>query len=251
MKLLHHRAHVFICCFLILVGASVKAQKKPNELLKNAFLNTIELDGLAKEWDQNQFATDKVSGISYAFANNDTTLFVLLKTTNKESIAKMIHWGLSLGFNPKGQKKVQESIGFPAGKPQNKRFDPVLGRGKRPSFKEELAQLNGIDLQGFASIIDGPIALKNDFGIRAFAQLNDSEELVCEYAMPLKLLQIDPSKNDIFACQIKLNGLTKTPNPSALNRNTTELRGAPNGPIQTNSLLDSAEFWVLCPLAKK
>ncbi|MFM6953608.1 MAG: hypothetical protein ACKOWL_01320, partial [Sphingobacteriaceae bacterium] len=94
------------------------------------------------------------------------------------------------------------------------------------------------------------IALKNEFGIRAAAQLNEAEELVCEYALPLKLLQIDPSKNDIFACQIKLNGLTLTSNPNTLNRNI-ELRGRPNGPMQTNSLLDSTEFWILYPLASK
>jgi hypothetical protein len=200
---------------------------------------------LAKEWDQNQFASDKVSGISYAFANNDSTLFVILKTANKESIAKMIHWGLSLGFNAKGQKKVQESIAYPAGKAQNKRYDPVLGKSKRPSFKEEVAQLNSIELHGFTNLIDGQIALKNDFGIRALAQLNEAEELVCEYTLPLKLLQIDPSKNDIFACQIKLNGLVL-----AADKNVAP-RGAPSGPTQTNSLLDSTEFWVFYPLASK
>ena len=245
MKLLLNRARICICCLFVLVGANAKAQKKPKELIKNAFLIGIELDGLAKEWDQNQFATDKVSGISYAFANNDSTLFVILKTANKESIAKMIHWGLSLGFNAKGQKKVQESIGFPAGKAQDKRFEPVLGRTKRPSIKEEVAQLSSIELRGFTSLIDGPIALKNDFGIRASAQLNEAEELVCEYALPMKLLQIDPSKNDIFACQIKLNGLVL-----AADRNVAP-RGNPSGPTQTNSLLDSTEFWVFYPLASK
>lgn len=245
MKLPLNRARICICCFLVLVGASAKAQKKPKELIKNAFLIGVELDGLAKEWDQNQFATDKVSGISYAFANNDSTLFVILKTANKESIAKMIHWGLSLGFNAKGQKKVQESIAYPAGKAQNKRYDPVLGRSKRPSFKEEVAQLNSIELRGFTNLIDGPIALKNDFGIRAIAQLNEAEELVCEYALPMKLLQIDPSKNDIFACQIKLNGLVL-----AADKNVAP-RGAPAGSTQTNSLLDSTEFWVFYPLASK
>ena len=64
MELLHHRARIFICCLLVLVCASAKAQKKPKELIKNAFLSSIELDGIAKEWSQNQFATDKVSGIS-------------------------------------------------------------------------------------------------------------------------------------------------------------------------------------------
>ena len=245
MKLLLNRARICICCFLVLVGASAKAQKKPKELIKNAFLTSIELDGLAKEWDQNQFATDKVSGISYAFANNDSTLFVILKTVNKESIAKMIHWGLSLGFNANGQKKVQESIAYPAGKAQNKRYDPVLGRSKRPSFKEEVAQLNSIELYGFTNLIDGQIALKNDFGIRAVAQINETEELVCEYALPLKLLQIDPSKNHIFACQIKLNGLVLSADKNVAPR------GAPSGPTQSNSLLDSTEFWVFYPLANK
>ncbi|MFM6954705.1 MAG: hypothetical protein ACKOWL_06935, partial [Sphingobacteriaceae bacterium] len=202
MKIVMQPQKVFIACALLLVCGTAKAQKNQKDYIKNAFLSTIELDGLTREWPEAQFASNKVSGISYAFANNDSTLFVVLKTTNKESIAKMIHWGLNLGVNTKGQKKVQESIGFPAGKPQNKRFDPVLGRGKRPSIKEEVAQLNSINLQGFANLLDGPIALKNEFGIRAAAQLNEAEELVCEYALPLKLLQIDPSKNDIFACQI-------------------------------------------------
>jgi len=65
MNSLLTRASLFICCCFILVGANAKAQKKPKELIKNAFLTSIELDGLAKEWDQNQFTTDKVSGISY------------------------------------------------------------------------------------------------------------------------------------------------------------------------------------------
>jgi hypothetical protein len=250
MNSLHHRARVFICCFIILLGASVKAQKKPKELIKNAFLTRIELDGIAKEWDQNQFATDKVSGISYALANNDSTLFVILKSANKETIAKMIHWGLSLGFNATGQKKVQESIGFPAGKAQGKRYDPVLGRSKRPSIKEEVAQLNNIELYGFTSLIDGPIALKNDFGIRAVSQLNEAEELICEYALPIKLLQINPSKNDIFACQIKVNGLVLGASPTLVSR-TIQPRGISSGPTNTNSLIDSTEFWVFYPLASR
>ncbi|MCF8319091.1 MAG: hypothetical protein K9H63_02135 [Sphingobacteriaceae bacterium] len=248
MNLLLTRASLFICCCFILVGASAKAQKKPKELIKNTFLTSIELDGLAKEWDQNQFTTDKVSGISYAFANNDSTLFVILKTANKESIAKMIHWGLSLGFNAIGQKKVQESIGFPAGKAQDKRFQPVLGRTKRPSIKEEVVQLNSIELRGFTNLIDGPIALKNDFGILASAQFNEAEELICEYALPMKLLQINPSKNDIFACQIKVNGLVLGASPAVVSR-TAQPRGIPSGLTNTNSLLDSTEFWVFYPLA--
>ena len=120
-----------------------------------------------------------------------------------------------------------------------------MGRSKRPSFKEEVAQLNSIELHGFTNLIDGQIALKNDFGIRAVAQLNEMEELICEYALPIKLLQINPYKNDIFACQIKLNGLVL-----AADRNVAP-RGNPSGPTQTNSLLDSTEFWVFYPLASK
>ena len=250
MKLLLNRARICICCLFVLVGANAKAQKKPKELAKNAFLAGIELDGLAKEWDQNQFVTDKVSGISYAFANNDSTLFVILKTANKESIAKIIHWGLSLGFNARGQKKVQESISFPAGKTPDKRYNPILGRTKRPSFKEEISQLNNIELHGFTTLLDGPISLNNDFGIRAVAQLSEAEELVCEYALPLKLLQINPSKNDIFACQIKLNGLVLGASPNVVSK-TIQPRGIPSGPTNTNSLFDSTDFWVIYTLASK
>ena len=193
---------VLVC--LLLRGTSLYAQKNEKEISQNHYANgRMVVDGQVNEWPEPAWRFNKASLLSFALANDDTTLYIAIKTAEKTHIRRILMNGLQLSFNASGKRKGVQSISLatlrPAGRTSK---DPTTW------IKAELAAIKEIRVWGFNQILDGGLALNNEFGIRARASMGDEGELFYEYALPMKLLQIDPLKNDIFALQIRLNGLS-------------------------------------------
>jgi len=74
---------------------------------------THEVDGDIKEWSDSSFIKDAVTNISYAFANNNTHLFVALKCTDPRMQLKLMRLGMQLYIDVKGKHKEGMGVGFP------------------------------------------------------------------------------------------------------------------------------------------
>ncbi len=253
---LRRKSNFFLIAYLFCGFNPLFAQKKL-PLHDNIWANkNHHIDGDAQEWKQERLDLNKESKLAYAIANNDSTLFILLKSTDKADLARLLRGEIKIGVNTDAEKKVKQFIGFPtAGSRQPRSQNSVGNKAQnQPDLNQELAQLNGILIGGFNELPDGIIARQNDYGIAVAAKLDQNGFLVWECALPMKLLQIDAVKNDIFALQIRINGLNL--NANLQNRNF-------NRPMGMNSMgsafpqrlpgsegLEPSEFWILSRFAQ-
>lgn len=229
--------------------------QKDKGVIQNSWAAAHQTDGELNEWSEAIWQFHKNSQISYALANNDSTLFIAIKTADKTQLRQLFADGIRLYFNAMGKKKAQQGLHFLQmrgmgrmnGTPQTQQKDAFQ------ALRAAVANIREIRVSGFDQILDGPIALQNDYGIRAAAALNAQGELSLEYSLPMKLLQIDASKSDIFATQISLNGLNPDPtrNPANWNRMNGYAMGrsAPGNLIYSDK--ETVSIWILSRLAKR
>ncbi len=241
----------------IINNTAVNAQKKVEVNNLNVWADeSWVVDGSAKDWPVSNWNSNKSSKISYAIANNGTHLYFIIKSTDQADLRRLLRGGIRLAINGKAEKKIKQQITFPIFSARSVR--PKETAGKTPNnhvadINHELAQLNAIEIGGFDQLPDGMIARINEFEITAAARLDENGFLICEYSVPMKLLQIDAAENDIFAVQIRVNGLqTRT---TVQNRNLNAPMGW-NGRSNTfpqrlpgTEGLEPTEFWILSRLA--
>lgn len=234
------------------------AQKNKKEVFENNISpKEISIDGQMPEWPNSLFIENKACELSYLISNNDTTLYLVLKSKPGANLRKFLIGGISFSINTRGEKKPWQTITFPLLQNRARTQTRTNQKPETDPLKQlntELLALRAIDVKGFDQILDGKIALNNEFGINAAAGINTEGMLVCEYAIPLKLLQINNSKNDIIACQIKVNGLDLPENAANSDRNNNaRMLGLPNSMGTARTTLpdwaQGASFWILTRLA--
>jgi hypothetical protein len=247
------------CQFIVLILAIMAttsqavAQKNKKDLIQSSKAPAlVSIDAKLNEWHLDDLQHNKASQISYLIANNDSTLFLVVKSDKVTDTKRLLAGGISFSVNTTGQKKPKETLIFPLFNRNNRLVSS--NNSKKPvdpaqRLKEELAGLNEIGVNGFDQILDGKIALNNDYGIRAAAGLDEDGLLVCEYALPMKLLQMNGFKSDIFACQISVNGLNLIPR----NGTNTPMRmsGRAGFPMMSSTVIgfEPSEFWILVQLS--
>lgn len=246
------------CLFIIVILAMLTntritmAQKTKKDLIQSTKApSSVTIDAKLNEWSLENWQHHKASKLSFLIANNDSTVFLVVKSDTPSDTKRLLAGGISFAVNTSGQKNAKETLIFPLFN-RNKRLT-TSNNSKKPAdpaqqLKEELAGLNEIGVTGFDQILDGKISLNNEYGIRAAAGLHEDGLLVFEYALPMKLLQMDGFKSDIFACQIRVNGLSFIPGNST---NTPMRMSGRAGFPMISSTIDGFEpsaFWVLVQL---
>lgn len=253
---LNHKLNFLLIVVTLAVLANTRmamAQKNKKDLLQSTQAPlSVGIDGKLNEWDLTQLVQNKASQLSFLIANNDSTLFLIVRSDKLADTKRLLAGGISFSVNTTGEKKPKETLIFPIINRNNRLASS--SNSKKPvdpaqRLREELAGLNEIGVGGFDQILDGKISLSNDYGIRAAAGLDADGVLVCEYALPMKLLQINGAKSDIFACQIRVNGLNLLPG----NFTNTRMRmSGPSGfPMMSSTVngFEPSAFWILVRLA--
>lgn len=214
------------------------------------------IDGTSAEWPENMFSHNKASQVSYLIANNDSTLFLVIKGDNPKDLRRLLAGGISISVNTKGERKEGQTLVFPIMPPRYSNADGnrSVKQSRDPviKLKEELGALREIDIKGFDLLLDGKISVDNEYGIKAAAGLNETGFLVCEYALPLKWLSPNLNNNDTYAFQIKIRGLNLMPENES-NRLRMAMPGIRGGfPTKTpyGDTMEGTDFWVLSRLKK-
>ncbi|MFM6976598.1 MAG: hypothetical protein ACKOW2_07095 [Sphingobacteriaceae bacterium] len=240
-------------------STAIFAQKTNKEFVQSSSAPALlKVDGKLAEWQTGSFNENKASKLSFLLSNNDSTLYLAIKSTDNKDLRRLLIRGISFSvYEPEG-KKIKQSLTFPimsrGNDSQNLQSRKQAGIDPLTKLKADLAGLREIGISGFEEILDGKISVNNDYGIGAAASLDDQGLLACEYAIPLKLLQIDAFKNPIIACQIKVNGLNLIPNNPFPNQNYGMARpGDARGNFPTgmpsSELFQGTEFKVSVRLA--
>jgi len=281
---------------LLLASSSLLAQETPKSL-KNVQTESIfaaspvKIDGKLKEWPAGFQAYNKSTHLYYTMANDEQNLYLVIRTTDATTNAKITAGGITLAINTAGQKKeegaysltypiIQRPQGGPGPGQRTMTFigGPPGGGGSgqsgadsdmlKAAHERVINNAKEIKVSGFKDIQDSLIAIYNDYKIKAAIDYDKDNAFVYELAIPLKLMGLDGDKKD-FAYNIKLNGLQ-------LNfRLRDDAAGSPaggggpvgpgggpvmilNGPpgggrggVDFQELISATDFWGRYTLAKK
>lgn len=222
--------HIFL-----LAGFSISgyAQKLPDVQPKGLLAPAgIKIDGKNNEWNNSFQALNKRTNIFYTVSNDENNLYLVVKSTDIGNNTKILAGGITFSVNPDGKKKEKESItltypvvkrgnlrggggqggmrrqmgvtaGAAGGQVSTKQRDSMMAAMQRT----QLAQIKEIQISGFKNTTDTLVSIYNEYGIKAFASIDNENNFFYEMAIPLVSLGISKDNATEFVYNIKLNGL--------------------------------------------
>lgn len=196
--------------------------------------HTVKIDGKNFEWTASDFSVNKRTNISYLLSNDDKNLYLVVKCTDVPNSSKIMAGGITFSVNPDGKKKEKESItltypiinrtalrggpggggrtqframgmamGAGGGQPNTKQRDSIMAAMQ----KTQLAHAKEIKIRGFKNTTDTLLSIYNEYGVKAFANIEKDNSFFYEVAIPLEALGISAEAPKEFAYNIKINGL--------------------------------------------
>ncbi len=193
----------------LLLYVKASAQDEPN---KWAPAN-INIDGQATEWPKPLQFYNNTTKLFYTIANDQENLYVIVSVPDPQSQTKIMRSGITIAMNTTGKKKGGASVTFPltyninTGAPDVPEASRALIAGELK--KQLLANVKEIKVEGFDSIPDGNIPVKNTFGIQTTSSYDAAGNLVCELGVPLKMLGVSAGSNQAIAYHFKVNAMKR------------------------------------------
>ena len=168
-------------------------------IISHSVTQPICIDGLDSEWSLSKF-TPIDDQSTYSIMNDDSTLFMIFKTSNRDYIRQIISSGLEIWFNPGGKKRSK--LGFQylgVGKTLTARGFET--RGERPEFRtdnpdERIRKLLQLPLAIGVLNNDGPID-------RIMPEDSSGVQIKSDYM------------NGVFTCEMRIPLYSNAHNPYA------------------------------------
>ncbi len=198
---------------LTVLAAPIAAQKLPDSQKQSQWLpSEAKADGKLTEWEGKLVAYNKATRLSYLMANDDTRIYLALKSVDVGTTAKIMAGGITLTLNISGEKKGNgPSLTFPLTNsgytvhPDGKvsREFPVLTDSV--PINAAIRDFGQLKLLGFTGITDSIQSIYNELEIRAKMSYARGT-FVYELIIPRSALGLS-ERTGSFAYQIKLNGV--------------------------------------------
>jgi len=200
--------HPLLCLVLTLTALNTFAQKDGKQYMQKAPAN-VNVDGKLTEWGDSLALYDVKTKLNYTVANNDTDLYVIAYITDPKLRRKIMAAGITVSVNPEGKKHKTYSLTYPV--PDGKAiFKPHTGDDDGEDIqKPSLLQSTTIKVSGFKEVESDVITTNNTYGFKAAIKFDDKHNLVYETAIPIKMLNIKPGKNDEMEINIQVNGIER------------------------------------------
>lgn len=196
-----HRLFLFV--FLLSASQTLLAQDKVTKSLRMERPPVV--DARLEEWGDSLQYYFEGQGMRYSLANDNEYLYVAIQVPNTADQLKAIYSGFSVMVNHEGKQRSGPTVIYPV---------PDRAALRSLDAKEELHQtkdmrqvglnmVRAIFVEGFDRIVDGPISMENQYGIRTAARLDSAGLLNYEAAISLKRLGVD--KKNPFALNLRIN----------------------------------------------
>lgn len=192
----------------ILFALNTFAQKDGKQYMQKAPAN-VNVDGMLTEWGDSLALYDVKTKLNYTIANNDTDLYVVAYITDPKLRRKIMAAGITVSVNPEGKKHKTYTLTYPV--PDGKAiFKPHTGDDDGEDIKKpSLLQSTTIKVAGFKDVESDVITTANTYGFKAAIKFDDKHNLVYETAIPIKMLNIKPGKNDELEINIQVNAIER------------------------------------------
>jgi len=247
--------------FLSLICFTANAQKLPSTQQISVWVpDHIKIDGKATEWGAKFQAYNRANHLFYSIANDDKNLYLIVHSSDKLTIQKMVRWGVALTVSGSIKKNTKDpnnvSVSFPV-EDERRNLSIIHTMGVKDISTNTDSMMTArnttianifklIKVAGIKTISEPDISVYNVLGIKAAASFDNKLGYTYELAIPLKYLNI-PVNNEIrFSYNIKLNGGVEKNGVSNVIR-----VGGGGGDPNNDYLFSPTDFWGEYTLAKK
>jgi hypothetical protein len=237
-------------------------QKKLNSIQTGSVFapSPVRIDGKLNEWNNDFKAYNRNTRILYILSNDEKNMYLVAKSIDFTTKAKIIAGGIDLIINADGKKEDKDapSVTFPViDHPErlggnNDRFQ---GRNAGADtammhkvYQHTIIAAKHIKVLGIKSVTDTLISIYNTDGIKAAINFDDDGSMTLEMAIPLKLMNLTANDTRQLAYHIVLNGY-QVPGMSG----DVPAGDSSSGPNTLNfrDLVTPSDFWGKYTLAKK
>lgn len=196
--------------FFIFFLFALSAQAQKMQTLESTWANKVEVNGDLTEWGDSLMYYFSDQDLHYSFANDSTYLYVAIRVKNKDKQIQAVFNGFKITMGLDSKKKEAPSLTFPL--PDRAALRALSNQEfNKPEDlrKGAISTVRAYYVHGFSAILNGPISLDNNYGIKA-AVLIDSADYLC-YESAIRLDQLNlPNQESSFAINLKINGLIRT-----------------------------------------
>ena len=246
------------CCFLVVKSTTAQVIKDDGVIINEWAQKPIDIDGQLKDWNDSLRYFNEDTQFAFNILNDDKTLYLAIKSKNKQNLNRIFARGISFSVNTEGKKKSGPTVIFPVVERTSQSSKP---QKKQPDIKEVqadiLSRIRKINVTGFPEILDGPVSMNNTYGIAASAGFDSNDDFVTEIAIPLHLLGIS-TKHELIAVLIEINGIKQARSTYNPNRDSRrDMYGYPNRDYRydrrpvINKQNSPIGFWIKSTLAKR
>jgi hypothetical protein len=181
------------------------------------------VDGKIDDWGLPLRFSNPEYNMQYAVTNDDKNIYVCVYSKDQSFQLRMLKAGMSICFDPKGEKDKKMSLVFPVMKPdeqaENRNGNPIRNTDMKTVEEQLLLQSDYYNTIGLVDFENGQFAIadrKNN--IKLAIRLHEDSSLVYEAAIPIKYIlgtDLTPgyvAKN--FSVGIVINASHHTVNPN-------------------------------------
>lgn len=202
--------HKLVCFCLLLNGFVVSGQQRKSVAPTMIdFKSGIQIDGSLSDWgDSLRYYYDK-QDLQFEIANDERQVYVAMRVKDASWQMQALHQGFNLAINRDGKKKDGASITFPVPDRESLRALASMDADERPTDIRQgvLNAVRAVFVRRMVDVLDGPISLENNYGIKAAVSVDSLDAVCYEAVVPFDRLGLEPSSNKEVAFNVKINGI--------------------------------------------
>ena len=201
------RSLVLLITVISVVSCSSSKHAKIKRLPGTWQASPVTIDGSDKDWPSPYPEYDDKAMIAYAVSNDKDNLYITMETGDLATALKILHEGLTVWIDRKGEKAEETAINYPIPMShesggerqprQRSQQDGQQGFGedqqqkKRMELEEKVRAALGsareYSLQGFKSCnLQFPITELDSCGVQVSINIDSTNELIWEAKVPFK-----------------------------------------------------------------
>jgi len=179
----------------------------------------IKIDGKLNEWNNNFKAYNRNTRLLYILSNDEKYIYLVAKSTDFTTTAKIISGGINLIINAGGKKNDKDapSITYPIIDHPERLAGSLGNRFESRNAGADTELMNRVHARtiiaakeikvlNIKSITDTLLSIYNSSGIKTGINFDQNGDMTFEMAVPLKLIDLNPEDTKELAYHIVLNG---------------------------------------------
>jgi hypothetical protein len=179
---------LFYCGLLAMVGCSSKLMPEGHFQSK-----PVVVDGNIDDWGLPLRFSNAEYNMQYSVTNDNRNIYVCVYSKDESFKKRILKAGMSICFDPKGEKDKKMSLVFPVKKPddpaENKEGNPIRYSDNKTNEEQLISQSDYYNTIGFLNLENGQfdISYKQN-NIQVAIRLNEDSSLVYEASVPIKYI---------------------------------------------------------------